>query len=271
MPAAERGARGRASPLARRRRRRQTRYPPPFPVLPPPPAPLLLPRGVPSPPASPLCLLPPPGPAGRGHPREPRLECTANHIFRSRWRGKSGRKSPRLAAPHSFSAPGLGFPCRPPGIACVGPALSSGDCTGKSKISVGSCQIRPFFPSGGHETAGCSGRAAVVAPARPRPRPPTSRALTPAPPLTWRARRPPAGACRQHDTLLSSPATGSFSPDAGGLGCECTEGSHGRRIKLKDRQKSRLLFLNYLKRQRENSHWARGVFCSISKTNKSGK
>nr|XP_054954564.1 uncharacterized protein LOC117975985 [Pan paniscus] len=166
---------------------------------------------------------------------------------------------------------GLGFPCRPPGIACVGPALSSGDCTGKSKISVGSCQIRPFFPSGGNGTAGCSGRAAVVAPRRPRPRPPTSRALTPAPPLTWRARRPPAGACRQHDTLLSSPATASFSPDAGGLGCECTEGSHGRRIKLKDRQKSRLLFLNYLKRQRENSHWARGVFCSISKTNKSGK
>ena len=48
MPAAERGARGRASPLARRRRRRGTRYPPPFPVLPPPPAPLLPPRGVPS-------------------------------------------------------------------------------------------------------------------------------------------------------------------------------------------------------------------------------
>lgn len=184
MPAAARGARGRASPLARRRRRRQTRYPPPFPVLPPPPAPLLLPRGVPSPPASPLCLLPPPGLAGRGHPREPRLECTANHIFRSRWRGKSGRKSPRLPAPHSFAAPGLGFPCRPPGIACAGPALSSGDCTGKWKISVGSCWIRPFFPSGGNGSAGCSGRATVVAPAQPRPGPPTSRALTPAPPLT---------------------------------------------------------------------------------------
>lgn len=60
MPPAKRGARGRLSPLVRHRRHRGTRYPPPFPVLPPPTAPLLLPCGVPSPPASPLCLLPPP-------------------------------------------------------------------------------------------------------------------------------------------------------------------------------------------------------------------
>lgn len=62
---------------------------------------------------------------------------------------------------------------------------------------------------------------------------PNFEGVDPGAPVNPRARRPPAGACRQYDTLLSSPATGSFSPDAGGLGCECTEGSHGRRIKLK--------------------------------------
>lgn len=125
----------------------------PFPgTAPAPRTPPASPRGPLSLPASPLCLLPPPGPAGRGHPRELRLECTANHIFRSRWRGKRGRKSPRLSAPHSSSAPGLGFSSRRPRD-----ALLRADCTGKSKISVGSRQIRRFFSGGGSETAGSSG------------------------------------------------------------------------------------------------------------------
>jgi hypothetical protein len=59
----------------------------------PAPAPPCLPAGSPLRPPR-LFVCSPALPAARGHPREPRLECTANHIFRSRWRGKRGRKSP---------------------------------------------------------------------------------------------------------------------------------------------------------------------------------
>lgn len=112
----------RVSPLVRRRRRRGTRYPPPFPVVPPPTAPLLLPCGVPSPPASPLCLLPP-CPCPAGWERSPQGTApgmhSKSHFPLPLERGAREEIPPaRLPAPHVFPAPGLDFSSRL-NFACV--------------------------------------------------------------------------------------------------------------------------------------------------------
>ncbi|XP_029423227.1 uncharacterized protein LOC115071698 [Nannospalax galili] len=100
-------------------------------------------------------------------------------------------------------------------------------CPGQGKNPQRKATNKAVPHPGKRHTAGCYGPA-VAEPRRLRRRPPTSRALTPAPASTRRARAQPTGVCRQHDTLLSSLSTRSFSSDAG-FGCECMAG----RIKLK--------------------------------------
>lgn len=116
--------------MVRRRRRRGTRYPPPFPVVPPPTAPLLLPCGVPSPPASPLCLLPPPTrPAGWERSPQgtaPGMHSKSHFPLLLERGAREEIPRPRLPAPHSSPAPGLGFSSSL-SSACVGLHLQEHD------------------------------------------------------------------------------------------------------------------------------------------------
>lgn len=123
MPPAKRGARGRVSPLVRHGRHRGTRYPPPFPVLPPPTAPLLLPCGVPSPPASPLCLLPPPNWVGEVTPGNRAWNAQQITFSAPVGEGSAGGNPPHPASQPLIPspAPGLGVSSSLPSFVCVEP------------------------------------------------------------------------------------------------------------------------------------------------------
>ena len=74
-----------------------------------------------------------------------------------------------------------------------------------------------------------------------------------------------------NDTLLSSPAAGSFSSDAAGLGRECTEGSNGGENKPKRTLRSQGFHFQAIFKRERTIATREEVFCGPFKMNKSGK